>query len=156
MVGSSQKDIDDFVMRTTNGMALISQCIRNVIKTYFDETTTPMLMFFSGEALLIKIPENSNLDADKLYNFRVLVENPKETFDNVNDRQRWWTIETRNRGKPYDYRPRIEEASSGDKRPRLDLKYDIPSFPVYPRIQLFMLQTLNQVLLWSKHTGRIG
>jgi hypothetical protein len=62
------------------------------------------------------------------YSFRVLVENPSETFINVNDRTRWWRIETRRAKNNIDT--------------RLDLNFMVPSFPVHQRIKFFSVESL--------------
>ena len=137
-VGSSQADIDMFVTGSLSGMDAISLCLRNVFRTVYDETLTPLLMKFSGDALVIKLNDNTHLLADVAYNFRVLVENPMGAFDNIKDRSRWWSIETREMSQPISQKfSRLSE--------RYDLNYAIDSFPVYPRISLFVLQTLNYI-----------
>lgn len=67
-----------------------------------------------------------------------MVENPMETFDNVQDTTRWWVIETRKMMTPSNNK-------RSQIRDRYDINYKVYSFPVYPRISLFQLQTLNYI-----------
>ncbi|CAD7934274.1 unnamed protein product [Amoebophrya sp. A120] len=117
----------------------ISDCIaQKVWKIHFDELLVPVEMRLSGPALILKLGENTHMVAEQLYAFRVMVENPMQTFDNVHDLTRWWTIETRTMPKPsVNKRSQIKD--------RLDLNYKVHSFAVYPRISLFQLQTLNYI-----------
>ncbi|CAD7933065.1 unnamed protein product [Amoebophrya sp. A25] len=140
-LGTSQADVDAFLANFADpevGLNVISDCISNVLKLQFDEPIVPVEMYLSGPALILQLGENTHLKPEQLYAFRVMVENPMETFDNVQDLSRWWTVETRKMPSPTtNKRSQI--------RDRLDLNYEVYSFAVYPRISLFQLQTLNYI-----------
>jgi hypothetical protein len=55
----------------------------------------PAQFIFAGPALVITIPQNQHLKPALPYAFRILVENPAEIFNDVDNRDRWWRIETR-------------------------------------------------------------
>jgi len=135
----------------------ITECLRTIQK---EEPEITLEIFFRGPALVLTLPENTNLDPGRWdeelqrfeprYAFRVLVENPAETFFDVDDLKRRWTIETRN-GKVErvpgvalhmnQYRLQLPHSLEN----RLDVNYRVPSFAVYQRIRFFDLQSLNSI-----------
>jgi hypothetical protein len=67
----------------------------SVFKKLFDDTQDSVAIILRAPALVITLPPNTHLDPGIPYSFRVLVENPSITFADINERNRWWRIETR-------------------------------------------------------------
>lgn len=68
------------------------------------------------------------LVAKRMYSFRVLIVNPKQTFKDTNKAALWWRYETK------------DIAGS-----LVDLHRVIPSFPIYQRLKYFVVDTLSRI-----------
>ena len=105
--------------------------IRFALLELLDNNLIRVEMIFSGPALVIKTPPKWFMEPGLTYSFRIVVENPAGTFNNVNEQERWWAFETRTS------KNRFED--------RVDYNYMVPSFPVHQRILFFGVETMNQI-----------
>jgi len=113
----------------------------NICRGFEIETYTPGFEGFprgtecngnGASVLKVSLPAMRALKNGTAYMFRALVVNPRQTFTNVNDPEKYWRIET--------------QYGNGEM---VDLNRVIPSFPVLDRLKYFKVDTLSQVGLTS-------
>eukprot|EP00397_Hematodinium_sp_SG-2012_P000370 GEMP01000370.1.p1 GENE.GEMP01000370.1~~GEMP01000370.1.p1 ORF type:complete len:1837 (+),score=326.54 GEMP01000370.1:129-5513(+) len=104
--------------------------ITEFLNAIVEEVKEPIWLTFAGPAVKLTLPTKEFLLPNVPYGFRLFVENPPDIFDNVDDKEHHWMIETRRGSAGIDM--------------RIDLNRRVPSFPIHKRIRFFALDTLSR------------